>query len=160
MLYIGFANFIRSFYDTLQQNLAMLPYTTYNIPENGELIPSHSNKWLWVIVDKSLSDQDNDLLEKISGALKADFHKDAFCLQINSDQSISLADNNDAKPRLIISFGVSPAALGIWIDLSKSGLVTLEHFSFILTSGLGALSASPAAKKELWQCMQVFMEKK
>ncbi len=137
----------------------MLPYTTYNIPESPEKTPPVSDKWLWIVTDQNCTDQDNELLEKIAAALNADFLQNAYCHQISSDQPLSLADIKGAKPRLIISFGVFPAALGLWVDLKKSGYLTMEGFTFILTSSLEKLAGSNSDKKELWQAMQLFMEK-
>jgi hypothetical protein len=138
----------------------MLPYTTYNIPENQEKPQPESGKWLWIIVDKNLSNEDKELLGKITSALKADFNDDAHCLQVEEEQSISLNEYFGRKPKLIISFGVSPSSLGLWVDLPKSGLLVLESYAFILSPTLEALSASNVAKKELWQSMKVFMASK
>jgi hypothetical protein len=137
----------------------MLPYTTYNIPENPELLPSISDKWLWLITDKTLTNQTTSLLKKISDALKADFDTATYCLILEAGQSIALADYKNARPGLIISFGVEPSALGLWIDLSKPGYIALEQFSFILTTDPDRLAESTPAKKALWRSMQEFMEK-
>ncbi len=137
----------------------MLPYTTYNIPENPEYNPPDSSKWLWILVNKSLTHEDNQLLEKITGALKADLNKDTYCQEVMIGQTISIAEISAIKPKLIISFGVAPSDVGLWIDLPQSGLTTLESFTFILTNSLDKLSGSNTAKKELWQSMQSYMEK-
>lgn len=136
----------------------MLPYTTYNIPENTKLIAPDSDKWLWIIVDQELTAEDNELLAKISAALNADFSLNVHCVQLDPGQSISLAETDLINPELIISFGVTPSSLGLWIDLSKPGLLTLERFRFILTTPLSSLASSTSAKKALWGSMQEFME--
>ncbi len=51
----------------------MLPYTTYRIPETDKNQTEASDKWLWMIIRKPLTEADTDLLLKISSALKADF---------------------------------------------------------------------------------------
>lgn len=138
----------------------MLPYTTYNIPETPIQTPADSGKWLWIIVGPVLSEKDKELLAKISSALNADFNLHTHCLQLDIDQSISLAEADSFNPDLIISFGVLPSALGLWIDLHKSGIMPLERFTFILTSSLETLSTSASAKKDLWRNMQVYLETK
>lgn len=138
----------------------MLPYTTYNIPESLDIKPPSGDQWLWIIIDNEPGDEEKTLLAKISNALNADFEQDTYCLQIASGDTKSLAAYDGPKPKLMISFGVAPAALGLWIDLPKTGLLTLERFSFILTASLVSLAKSSNAKKDLWIAMQRFMESK
>lgn len=136
----------------------MLPYTTYRIPETDKHQTEDPGKWLWMIIRKSLTEPDTDLLLKISSALKADFSKDVYCLQQPPNEEISLASLSQSKPKLIISFGVMPTELGLWIDLSRPGISLLESCIFILTLPVEELSKHAAAKKELWQSMQIFLE--
>ncbi|MDZ4748630.1 MAG: hypothetical protein SH808_09090 [Saprospiraceae bacterium] len=137
----------------------MLPYTTYQIPETDKNQTEDPDKWLWMIISSPLTEADTDLLLKISSALKADFAKDVYCLQLPPHEGISLASLTHSKPKLIISFGVLPSALGLWIDLNRPGISLLESCIFILTLTVEELSIHAAAKKELWQSMQIFLER-
>jgi hypothetical protein len=137
----------------------MLPYTTYHIPESAENKTGNSNKWLWMIVRQPLSAPEEDLLLKISTALKADFTTEVHCIPFQASTPVSLSATGIQHPRLIISFGAPPADLGIWVDLNRPGICTLESMSFILTLPVDALSGNTAAKKELWNCMQIYMER-
>ena len=136
----------------------MLPYTTYRIPETDKNQTETSDKWLWMIIRKPLTEADTELLLKISSALKADFSRDVRFIQQPSNEEISLASLSPTKPRLIISFGVLPSELGLWIDLHRPGMSLLESCIFILTLPVEELSKHAAAKKELWQSMQIFLE--
>ena len=136
----------------------MLPYTTYRIPETDKNQTETSDKWLWMIIRKPLTEADTELLLKISSALKADFSHDVRFIQQPSNEEISLASLSPTKPRLIISFGVLPSELGLWIDLHRPGMSLLESCIFILTLPVEELSKHAAAKKELWQSMQIFLE--
>ena len=136
----------------------MLPYTTYRIPETDKNQTEASNKWLWMIIRKPLTEADTELLLKISSALKADFSHDVRFIQQPSNEEISLASLSPTKPKLIISFGVLPSELGLWIDLHRPGMSFLESCIFILTLPVEELSKHAAAKKELWQSMQIFLE--
>ena len=138
----------------------MLPYTTYHIPETDDYKTADSAQWLWMVVRKPLSEPEKDLLLKISAALKADFETNVWCMEHSIEDSPSLSAVTGPKPRLVISFGVPPAELGLWIDLSRPGICTLELFSFILTIAPDALAEHAGAKKELWKCMQTYLETK
>jgi hypothetical protein len=137
----------------------MLPYTTYQIPETSDNKTIISGKWLWMIVRQPLSPQEEDLLLKIAAALKADFVKDVVCLPQDAPEAVALPSSGTTEPRLIISFGTLPADLGIWIDLSRPGICLLESMTFILTIPIDKLATNTGAKKELWTCMQTFMER-
>ena len=136
----------------------MLPYTTYRIPETDKNQTETSDKWLWMIIRKPLTEADTELLLKISSALKADFSLDVRFIQQPPNEEISLASQSPTKPKLIISFGVLPSELGLWIDLHRPGMSLLESCMFILTLPVEELSKHAAAKKELWQSMQIFLE--
>ena len=136
----------------------MLPYTTYRIPETDKNQTETSDKWLWMIIRKPLTEADTELLLKISSALKADFSHDVRFIQQPSNEEISIASLSPTKPKLIISFGVLPSELGLWIDLHRPGMSFLESCIFILTLPVEELSKHAAAKKELWQSMQIFLE--
>ena len=136
----------------------MLPYTTYRIPETDKNQTETSDKWLWMIIRKPLTEADTELLLKISSALKADFSRDVRFIQQPPNEEISLASQSPTKPKLIISFGVLPSELGLWIDLHRPGMSLLESCIFILTLPVEELSKHAAAKKELWQSMQIFLE--
>ena len=136
----------------------MLPYTTYRIPETDKNQTETSDKWLWMIIRKPLTEADTELLLKISSALKADFSLDVRFIQQPPNEEISLASLSPTKPKLIISFGVLPSELGLWIDLHRPGMSLLESCIFILTLPVEELSKHAAAKKELWQSMQIFLE--
>lgn len=136
----------------------MLPYTTYRIPETDKNQTETSDKWLWMIIRKPLTEADTELLLKISSALKADFSLDVRFIQQPPNEEISLASQSPTKPKLIISFGVLPSELGLWIDLHRPGMSLLESCIFILTLPVEELSKHAAAKKELWQSMQIFLE--
>ena len=136
----------------------MLPYTTYRIPEADKNQTETSDKWLWMIIRKPLTEADTELLLKISSALKADFSLDVRFIQQPPNEEISLASQSPTKPKLIISFGVLPSELGLWIDLHRPGMSFLESCIFILTLPVEELSKHAAAKKELWQSMQIFLE--
>lgn len=109
-----------------------------------------------MVVDQSLSDTDTDLLHKISTALKADFNTDVYCIHHDVSDENSLLGIDLSGLNLIISFGVPPSVLGIWIDLPTPGLRTLESLTFIRTVPIKLLSGSAPAKKELWSAMQEY----
>ena len=128
------------------------------MPETDKDQTETSDKWLWMIIRKPLTEADTELLLKISSALKADFSLDVRFIQQPPNEEISLASQSPTKPKLIISFGVLPSELGLWIDLHRPGMSFLESCIFILTLPVEELSKHAAAKKELWQSMQIFLE--
>ncbi len=137
----------------------MLPFTTYNIPETSEKETPPSSKWLWIVVSDPLSPDDEDLLRKICTALKADFNEDVHVYQADQFLNISFSSLTYEELKLIISFGVPPSDLGIWIDITMGRVRFLEAYAFILTPSLEELSKSPVAKKQLWSSMLLFLEK-
>lgn len=100
-----------------------------------------------MIIRKPLTEADTELLLKISSALKADFSRDVRFIQQPSNEEISIASLSPTKPKLIISFGVLPSELGLWIDLHRPGMSLLESCIFILTLPVEELSKHAAAKK-------------
>lgn len=137
----------------------MLPFTTYNIPESTKRKTPFESKWLWVIRGQAFSATDEELLLKICSALKSDFSSDVLVQEVKADEKISLATFSNSNKELVISFGIPPAQLGIWIDIHQPGIRFLESYTFILTLSLEELSSSPVAKKQLWQAMQQFQRR-
>jgi hypothetical protein len=138
----------------------MLPFTTYNIPESPEKKTPASAKWLWVFVGAPLSIPEEELLNKICTALKADFSEDVSMISMEDLYNSTLTFPPGIDPKLIISFGVPPSALGLWIDLQVPGIRFLESFVFVLAPSLDELLRSPLAKKQLWNSMQLFLDEK
>ena len=134
----------------------MLPFTTYNIPEPSERETPVPAKWLWVLINRPLSAHDEDLLRKISTALKGDFDVDVFIINVESEPDSALLQHAERDAKLIISFGIPPAKFGLWVDLPSPGIRFLEPFAVILTVSLEELEKSPGSKKQLWQSMQTF----
>ncbi len=138
----------------------MSPFTTYIIPESPSKETAQTLKWLWIIVDQPLLPTHEELLQKICAALKADFSLDVKVIVCGKDQNIIFSDLDSESASLVISFGIQPSTLGIWIDLNIQGLRYLESFCFILSISLAELINQPAAKKQLWSSMQSFMHSK
>jgi len=136
----------------------MLPYTTYHIPETNNNQTAQSPKWLWMVVPTDVSSENQELLTKISAALKADFDQDVYFNKPVKEDFLSLGDIPGDQPKLIISFGTLPEKIGLWIDLAKPGICVMEKFTFSLTLTPEALNANANAKKELWRWMQTFLE--
>lgn len=134
----------------------MLPFTTYSIPESPKNGIPKTEKWLCMVVDHALTPPDIELLQKISSALKADFDSDVHCIQHDPDSKNSITASDLTGMKLIISFGVPPAAFSIWIDMPTSGLRILETCSIIRTVSLKALAGSAPSKKDLWSAMQTY----
>jgi hypothetical protein len=137
----------------------MLPYTTYNIPEEAEDKTIAEGKWLHFFHTDPLSPEQTDLMRKISAALKADFDTDLFCKLVSAGDHFNFVTTPTSRPKLVISFGVDPAQTGYWIDLPAPGIRFLAHCAFILTATLTVLEKNPAIKKALWSDMQTFLEK-
>ena len=136
----------------------MLPYTTYTIPELSTDKTPAAGHWLHFFTDQAFSPSQLELVTKIGAALKADFEQDT-CSVIPSHQvDQPLQELISASAKLIISFGIMPAQMGLWIDLETPGIRYLESFTFILTLPITALENNASAKKELWKYMQMFME--
>ncbi|MBK9981532.1 MAG: hypothetical protein IPP15_03750 [Saprospiraceae bacterium] len=138
----------------------MTPFATYIIPESTIKETSQPSKWLWIIVDQPLLPPHEELLQKICEALKADFSQSVKVIVCSNDDNIILSGLNSESASLVISFGIQPSSLGIWIDLNSQGIRYLESFCFILTISLADLINQPAAKKQLWSSMQSYIHLK
>lgn len=138
----------------------MTPFTTYIIPETSNKETAKQVKWLWIVTDQPLLPAHEQLLQKICEALKADFSDDVNILVCHKDEYIILSDLDTKSTSLVMSFGIEPSSLGIWIDLNNQGIRYLESFCFILTISLEELINQPTAKKLLWTSMQTFMQTK
>ena len=138
----------------------MPPFTTYIIPETSNKETASEDKWLWIVVDQPLLPAHEELLQKICEALKADHSGNTRLIISNREENLSLSDLNSEHASLVLSFGIQPSTLGIWIDLHHPGIRYLESYCFILTIPLIDLINQPAAKKQLWSSMQSFMHAK
>lgn len=136
----------------------MLPFTTYNIPESPEIKTPQNENWLWIVLNATPATEEYDLLQKIVLALKADMQKDVFLLELNDKTAGILATLPNHNPKLVLSFGVLPTHLGIWIDLQGQGMRVLEKYTFLQTLSLKELLNNALAKKTLWSYMLRFME--
>jgi hypothetical protein len=138
----------------------MLPYTTYTIPEPTVNKTSPNGKWLLFLTDREFSESQLDFVKKIGTALKASFESDAQTVFNTQQPDVSIQDILHSSTRLVISFGILPKDIGLWIDLETPGIRFLESFTFILTLPVAPLEQNANAKKELWKYMQMFMELK
>ncbi len=138
----------------------MLPYTTFNIPEYPDQKTGSKDQWLWIILNEASGQAEEELLGKIIPAVKADPGTHVRQFIAVQDDTLSLSSLGITDAKLIISFGVIPSRLGLWIDLESQGMRKLEKFSFILTTSLRDLSTNAVAKKNLWSSMQRFLDKK
>lgn len=138
----------------------MLPFPTYNIPDSPINETVTGMKRLIFITSEPPTASQNELITKISGALKIDFEKEALCHVLHSTNAGSIHGLITSETELVISFGVGPDTVGLWIDLQGAGIRFLEQFAFILTIPLAALEKNAHAKKILWNDMQHFMEMK
>lgn len=136
----------------------MLPYTTYTIPERSTDKTPAKGHWLHFVTDRAFSPSELELVKKIGAALKADFNQDTLLVIPSLDSDQSIRELISASTKLMISFGIMPSQMGLWIDLESPGIRYLEPFTFILTLPVAALENNAAAKKELWKYMQMFME--
>jgi len=138
----------------------MLPFATYNIPESAKDRTAWDGKWLWILTGDKLSEEDKDLLQKICSALKASFPDEVLLIESTAKDENFFNPAHDNQLKLILSFGVAPARIGLRIDIQSQGIRFLESFTFILTSSLKDLSRNPGLKKQLWASMQSFLEVK
>lgn len=125
---------------------------TYNIPETITKETPTPEKWLWILLGQDISPAEEALLQNIVKALKADYQTNTHI--VISQQLIALREIPRGNPRLILSFGVQPSAIGYWIDMPAPGIRFLEKTIFILSPELKKLNESPVAKKQLWSLMQ------
>jgi hypothetical protein len=138
----------------------MTPFTTYIIPETSNKETVKVIKWLWIVTDQALLPAHEELLHKICEALKADFSHDVKVIVCSKDENVILSDLDTESASLVISFGIQPSSLGIWIDLNHQGMRYLESFCFMLTISLAELIDQPTAKKQLWSSMQSYLHSK
>jgi hypothetical protein len=131
-------------------------FTTYFIPEFAGPEIASNGKWLLFYTDKAISTEERDFLGKVAAALHADFdHNTIICSPLPEDPQVLPSPSKDT--RLVISLGMRPELAGLFLDLDKPGIRTLETFSFILTLPIASLMANAEAKKELWRHMQTWL---
>lgn len=135
-----------------------MPFTTYLIPEPDKKETVLSSKWLWIVTDHELLPAHEELLHKICEALKANFTKDVHFMICHPSEPVSISVLNTNHTSLILSFGVAPSSLGIWIDLQNHGIRFMESLSFIFSPGLDELIQSTSSKKQLWSSIQSYLQ--
>ena len=135
----------------------MAPFTTYMIPETDNQKTVPSAKWLLIITNQAILPAHIELLQKICQALNADYSNNADIQVYNPTDVLSLSYRHSKNINLILSFGILPSQLGIWMDLEKPGIRFLESFSFILSVTLDELINHPTSKKQLWSSMQSYL---
>jgi len=135
----------------------MAPFTTYMIPETDNQKTGPSAKWLLIITNQAILPAHIELLQKICQALNADYSNNADIQVYNPTDALSLSYRHSKNINLILSFGILPSQLGIWMDLEKPGIRFFESFSFILSVTLDELINHPTSKKQLWSSMQSYL---
>ncbi len=135
-----------------------MSFTTYLIPEPAKKETAQSKKWLWIVTDHQVLPPHEELLHKICQALKANFSDDVYLIHCTPSEPIILSDLNTGNTSLILSFGLLPSTLGFWIDLQSPGIRFLESFCFVLSARLDELMNQSNAKKQLWTCMQSYLQ--
>ena len=135
----------------------MTPFTTYMIPEAANEETVQPGKWLLIIANQAILPAHNALLQKICQALNADYANNAEMQIYDASRALSPTIRHSKNIHLILSFGILPSQLGIWIDLDKPGIRFLESFSFILSVTFDELIHQPASKKQLWASMQSWL---
>ncbi|HZV43939.1 MAG TPA: hypothetical protein VFF90_05655, partial [Saprospiraceae bacterium] len=93
----------------------MLPFATYSIPETPAFETASAGKWLLFIADQEFSSSQKELIQKIGAAVKADFERDIFSRNMQSGTDASIRDLIHPSLQLVISFGMAPRSLGLWI---------------------------------------------
>jgi hypothetical protein len=136
----------------------MAPFTTYMIPETDNKKTAELGKWLLIITNQAVLPIHVELLQKICHALNADYSGNVEMQIYDTTGTLSLSGRHSKDINLILSFGILPSQLGIWIDLDKPGIRFLESFSFILSVTLDELINHPASKKQLWTSMQSYLQ--
>jgi hypothetical protein len=136
----------------------MAPFTTYMIPEADNEKTVQSGKWLLIITNQPVLPIQTELLQKICQALNADYSSHAEIQIYDATGKLSLSGRHSRNIKLILSFGIQPSQLGIWLDLEKPGIQFLESFSFILSVTLDELINHPNSKKQLWSSMQSYLQ--
>jgi hypothetical protein len=135
-----------------------MSFTTYLIPEPSKKKTAQTLKWLCIVSDHELLPAHDELLQRICQALKASYPEDVQVIRYSPSASITLSDLTTNHTSLILSFGLVPSALGLWIDLNSPGIRFLESFGFILSARLDELINQPSSKKQLWASMQSYMQ--
>ena len=138
----------------------MLPFPTYNIPDFHTNKTDTLPKRLIFLTKDPPGGSQIELIAKIASALKVDFQQDAACYSITESEPLDFKKLIGSHTELVISFGIQPSTIGLWIDLQGAGMRFLEQFVFILTIPLADLEKNANAKKILWNDMQHFMEMK
>ncbi|MDQ3017827.1 MAG: hypothetical protein M3R25_14035 [Bacteroidota bacterium] len=137
----------------------MLPFTTYIIPEFSDQKIASPATWLWIILSSVPARPEEDLLGKIITSLKANQESETYRYTVDPQNPFSISGSK-STPKLIISFGIPPSSLGLWLDIEMNQMRELEKCTFILTSPLLDLSTNAIAKKLLWSSLLRFLDKK
>ncbi len=136
----------------------MQPFTTYTIPDSLPDQTPISGAWLTLVLHQPPSTEEKVFISKIVAALHADFDRQVTLLIAGPKHPLIYADQMPSHTRLVISFGVPPEDIGLWLDLKTTGIRILERFTFIQTLPVAELTKQSQAKKELWNAMLTFMD--
>lgn len=133
----------------------MLAFTTYHIPEVNKNQTPPDGKWLFFLLNETLTEEKSALLGKIATALNAQNDHHVTLYQVAAP--VSFHDIISKESSVVISFGVPPTMFGLHIDLQGTGLRLLEKHACILTCTLAELEKNAAHKKSLWRDMQLYL---
>lgn len=136
----------------------MLPYTTYTIPESRPDKTGFSAQKIFFFYNEPPDEAKLELLGKIGQVVSRDFKNEIAAQFVDPNAPVSLTEMTQKAPQLIICFGVQPANIGVWIDLTTYGLRMLDTGVLIYCASLAEMEKSPAAKKALWKDLQTYLE--
>lgn len=130
----------------------------YAFPETANDQTDFPTRRIIFVIPAPLQDDEEALLTRIAKALHADFVAEVTCLLHEAKSPAELPTRAIHPYTLVISFGILPESLGLWLDQEGPGLCRLEQFDFIQTATPRELIASETAKKSLWAHMLAHLD--
>ncbi|MBK9335467.1 MAG: hypothetical protein IPM98_02295 [Lewinellaceae bacterium] len=130
----------------------------YQIPENALLKNARGEffKRVLVIAQAELMHPGNlDFLKKILFAAGLDLSKDALFVELQEADQVALFPVEQTKqPESVLVFGVSPAQLGLNIQIPLYQPTPFYGMTFLFSDKLSELEPDKIRKANLWQALR------
>lgn len=96
-----------------------------------------------------------ELLAKIMKAINVDLAEDAFLLELEASESFHfLSLHRQLEVECMISFGLSPNAMGLHFNHQSYVPTTFMQWQFLLADALPDIAGTQALKGALWAALQ------
>ena len=115
--------------------------------------------WILVLAEPSFAGTNRDFLAKVLAAANLNLEKDTLLAEIPASQPLKFStDLKHKTPEQVLVFGLSPAQLGLNLEISLYKPVGFYGTTWLFADALSLLEPDKTRKGQLWTALkQIFL---